>query len=705
MVKRQRWGWAMRWVLFIGFGICPLLSAVQAQTVTRTPLVGTAQARWSPIQPISGTWQPALANIAPAAGFIKAATVDPQGNLYLSGAFTQLDGVTANGLIRWDGTTWSALPSQTTDWTFAARPFQALTFLGNTLYAAGDDASIGGLTDLDLARWDGTQWSSTGSGVGAQDEGIEQIATDQQAIYLLGHFQQFNDVAATNLVRWDGTTVTPMTTTLDELVTMVATSAGVYISGGTYEGEDGFISRLIFWDGAEWHPMPMEVELTSLRVVNDQLYGVQSSHGGNSRIVRWTGTAWVAVSPSVDGIITEYTVDGTTFYLKAVDGQTAVLYRSMDTTVEVISPCACGTAYHLVMAHHRLFLWNGTTSPLLFYTNGQWQAIPVERSPGLTLTAGGDAAYLLDHRRVPTRLAVDTAMSVPYTDTIRRWTTTTWEPIPVVNAYPMVDDFKAAAGGSLYVLARNQVNAMAVYRYQPATNTNTILPPIPAATIYGLSIPDGSTPMIRVSEGFYRWTGTSWMLIPNPPDMALPLIREVSYQQQFYATYVTRRDGSTVSTALAQWDGQAWQPITTITGTITAITANPDGIFMVGAMTMDGVVYGVTQWDGQTLHGIALHRGEITTIAATDGGIYVGGGFNQLATCQCFNSGYWDGTAWQPLNGGTNGVIKQLVATDKQLFAYGTFTHVDTTPALGLALWSPDPPHAPTVIYLPVAMR
>src|SRR5262245_22049552 len=72
---------------------------------------------------------------------------DSSGNLYAGGDFTQLGGVSARNIARWDGVAWSPLGSG------FSQPYScfALAFDGSGgLFAGGA---------FGLAKWDGTSWT------------------------------------------------------------------------------------------------------------------------------------------------------------------------------------------------------------------------------------------------------------------------------------------------------------------------------------------------------------------------------------------------------------------------------------------------------------------------------------------------------------------------------------------------------------------
>lgn len=99
-------------------------------------------------------------------GVVRAAVEMPNGDIVVAGGFTQAGvvgagGVAANGLARWNGSTWSALGSYPADMgnlvlTMAALPNGDLVVGGWFNYLS--------LGMQFIARWNGTTWSGVGAG-------------------------------------------------------------------------------------------------------------------------------------------------------------------------------------------------------------------------------------------------------------------------------------------------------------------------------------------------------------------------------------------------------------------------------------------------------------------------------------------------------------------------------------------------------------
>ncbi len=120
--------------------------------------------------------------------------------LYVAGYFTQVGGVPANHLARWNGTVWQAA-----DAGFPISNTAAVTFgkfddgTGLALYAGLGQAP-------GLMRWDGSSWSVVGGGTSHAVKGL-QVFDDGSgpALYAAGGFDTAGSIPAHRIARWDGT--------------------------------------------------------------------------------------------------------------------------------------------------------------------------------------------------------------------------------------------------------------------------------------------------------------------------------------------------------------------------------------------------------------------------------------------------------------------------------------------------------------------
>jgi hypothetical protein len=72
--------------------------------------------------------------------------------------FSTAGGVTANGIAKWDGSTWSAVGPGLGGTAYPC--VSALAVSGTDLYAGGDFWSAGDVPTGCIAKWDGSAWSA-----------------------------------------------------------------------------------------------------------------------------------------------------------------------------------------------------------------------------------------------------------------------------------------------------------------------------------------------------------------------------------------------------------------------------------------------------------------------------------------------------------------------------------------------------------------
>jgi hypothetical protein len=97
---------------------------------------------------------------------VYSAVLDEVWNLYIGGNFTVVGDIMANRVAKWDGTNWSALGSGIGGDVFNLFiKVNALAISGTNLYAGGRFNTAGGLQATNVARWNGNAWSAMEPGV------------------------------------------------------------------------------------------------------------------------------------------------------------------------------------------------------------------------------------------------------------------------------------------------------------------------------------------------------------------------------------------------------------------------------------------------------------------------------------------------------------------------------------------------------------
>ena len=115
------------------------------------------------------------------------------------GIFSQAGGVSSPGLAKWNGSDWL-------DIGFAGAAF-ALLSDGTNLYVGGTFTNAGGVLNTNIARYDGTNWYSLGDGIGyygGVSSYVYVLEWHNGLLYAGGLFTNAGSIAAMNVAVWNG---------------------------------------------------------------------------------------------------------------------------------------------------------------------------------------------------------------------------------------------------------------------------------------------------------------------------------------------------------------------------------------------------------------------------------------------------------------------------------------------------------------------
>ncbi len=241
------------------------------------------------------------------------------GDVYACGTFTSLSNVPANRVARWDGSQWHAMGAGSPSGLFALAvvdgelyaggfnwfsrwdgaawqtvatlgPSQRINSIypyGTDLYVAGNFSTIGGLSIIDLARWNGTVWSAVDNPLGnACTSQVNEVLATGSNLFVCGEF--LSEIGDPELLRnvavWNGSDLVALglgvhrteTYPCDEAwANAVVEFEGERVFGGWWETAGGQpIPYLARWDGSEWAPIGSGVNnaVTALLAHNGKLY-------------------------------------------------------------------------------------------------------------------------------------------------------------------------------------------------------------------------------------------------------------------------------------------------------------------------------------------------------------------------------------------------------------------------------------------------
>jgi hypothetical protein len=193
-------------------------------------------------------------NLVAITGFISDATIF-QDELVVAGSFSEINGVFANNVARWDGNAWMPLGlglDNTVD---------AIHAHGTDLFVSGFFDNAGGQSAIKIARWDGASWHPLSSGL--SPGAATSFASYEDDVIVGGAFLQAGGITVNCVARWDGTNWSALGQGASSVVSDVhAIGSDLYI-GGFFDEVDGFYSPGIArWDGAAWHALGSGVDGT-----------------------------------------------------------------------------------------------------------------------------------------------------------------------------------------------------------------------------------------------------------------------------------------------------------------------------------------------------------------------------------------------------------------------------------------------------------
>ena len=131
------------------------------------------------------------------------------GELYIAGNFTSVDTITTSQIAKWNGSNWSAVG---TGINFGSSPYgfdgslytfvKSLEVYNGALFAAGWFLIAAPTPTLNMAKWDGTNWSALGQGVNWH---VYALIAFDTSLYVGGWFNAVNgnNIPANNIAKWN----------------------------------------------------------------------------------------------------------------------------------------------------------------------------------------------------------------------------------------------------------------------------------------------------------------------------------------------------------------------------------------------------------------------------------------------------------------------------------------------------------------------
>jgi FG-GAP-like repeat len=231
-------------------------------------------------------------------------------DVYIGGDFTTAGGISANRIAKWNGSSWSALGSGVSGGVASiTTKVNALAASGSNIYVGGNFTTAGGVNTNYIAKWNGSNWSALGTGV--RDIGgfnsVVALAVSGNDVYAGGGFKTIGGVSVNGIAKWDGASWSALGSGVDgDIYAIAVNGSNVYVGGGfSTAGGVNNVNSIAKWNGTIWSTLGNGVNSTvrAIAVSDSNVFvgGVFTSAGGSSvnRIAKWDGTRWLALGSGI----------------------------------------------------------------------------------------------------------------------------------------------------------------------------------------------------------------------------------------------------------------------------------------------------------------------------------------------------------------------------------------------------------------------
>ncbi len=249
----------------------------------------------------------------------------PHGNyIYVGGSFNDINGTPAYSLARWDVTaqTWSLVggaPGLTSGGKFVGIA-NALAFdAAGNLYVGGHFDLAGSTAAANIARWNGSSWSSLGGGLGGSSDTIQALVISGSDLFAAGSFSS----PFSNIARWDGVSWNGMGGTNGPVYALLMDGSNLYAGGTFSQAGISAVQNLAVWTGGStWQDVGggADSQVTAIvhgpggLLVTGGFQHVNTSYSANYAAI-WNGSAWSRLSYGVSAIAYAAAVVGSQVFI------------------------------------------------------------------------------------------------------------------------------------------------------------------------------------------------------------------------------------------------------------------------------------------------------------------------------------------------------------------------------------------------------
>jgi hypothetical protein len=225
-------------------------------------------------------------------------------DLYVGGGFKIAGHINAINAAKWNGSTWSAVDTNTTNNTLYLI-YNAFTDYNGTLYAIGQNG-----VNASILKYIGNNWQVIGTGACSHSNSGNgyALASYNGKLYAGGRFDTINGVGCNGIAQWDGTSWSPVLGPTDSFGTNTTINALNVINNTLYAGGNFTSNKhnnFAAWDGTSWTGVGGGVDggtVTSIVEYSGNIYiggyniSLSDSLYFTSLVQKWNGTKWSDVN-------------------------------------------------------------------------------------------------------------------------------------------------------------------------------------------------------------------------------------------------------------------------------------------------------------------------------------------------------------------------------------------------------------------------
>ena len=465
-------------------------------------------------------WQP-----GPSAGGPDRSVFDllslPSGDLIGAGDFLLADSTTAPGIARWNGSTWSALGGGIGSGGGVGGRVNSVIRLSNgNLVVGGAFSEADGQPADNVARWNGTSWSTMGVGLGGDVADLLQMPNGDVIACGTYFFNVPNTIYG--IARWNGTVWSQVgVPPTSQARSLALTPTGDLLVGGRFIDANGS-SSVMRWDGTNWTLLPEFAGANS--------YATHMVQGPNGSVA----------------LVGNLTVNGQPANVAIYDGVTAQ---------GLSAPIAANTSRVHVRANGNLaistLLTTTNTYDVLEYNGTSWTTLPSLPSNALAIIENAAGELIIGSQNT----------SGSSVNPVQRFDGTSWQSVGA-SPPPLVNQMVTSSNGDVFLggyfaafegVAANNVVRFDGTNYMPLGTgvdglvTGLSIAPDGSLVVAGSFTTAGGTPAARIA----RWDGQTW----SPIGAGLPL------SPYLPAGLLAASDDSIYvmqSNTLSRFDGSAW---------------------------------------------------------------------------------------------------------------------------------------------------